>query len=103
MDKCTHEDIKSNAERIYLEVFGHPFHHCDAPLFFAKMLYMQFIQGEDVDLSSKDIVQNVHDIRGEIVTFTQEELNFALKGVALELQVHTNSLLEWLNQRETEA
>ena len=60
VDKCTHEDVKSNAERIYLEVFGQLLHHFDAPLFFAKMLYVQFVQGEDVDFSSKDVTYKEH-------------------------------------------
>ena len=56
-----------------------------------------------MDFSSKDVVQNVHDIRRETMTIMREELNFALKGAALELQVHDDSLLEPLNRKKTEA
>ena len=50
LDKCTNAEIKANAKSIYLDVFGHTLHHQYS---FAKMLYMQFIQKEEVDLSSK--------------------------------------------------
>ena len=55
MDKCTNVNI----EKIYLEVFGHPLYHLDCPLFFANMLYIQLVWGQDVDFSSKDVVTNV--------------------------------------------
>ena len=47
-----------------------------------------------MDFSSKEVAQNVHDIRREIVIFTCEKLNLALKGVVLELKIHDYSLLK---------
>ena len=46
ISKCQHEKIRKNAERIFLEVYGHPLHNADNPLYFAKMLYHQFVQGK---------------------------------------------------------
>ena len=43
--KCTNDDIKIHAEQIFLEVYGHPLHNADSPLYFAKMLYHQFVNG----------------------------------------------------------
>ena len=40
VSRCNNEDIKLHAERIFLEVFGHPLHNADCPLYFAKMLYV---------------------------------------------------------------
>lgn len=48
ISKCLNEDIKANAEKIYLEVYGHPLHNADSPLYFAKMLYHEFIDGRHV-------------------------------------------------------
>ena len=41
--KCLNADIQQNAKQIALEIFGHPLHNHDAPLYFAKMLYMHFV------------------------------------------------------------
>ena len=75
--------IKLNAEIIFLEVFGHPLHNTDSPLYFAKMLYVQFVQGRSVDFASKDITVSTHDIREETVTFTREELALIVEGAGL--------------------
>ena len=50
--KCEHDGIKQHAERIFLEINGLPLHNADAPLYFAKMLYMHFVMGEPVDFAS---------------------------------------------------
>ena len=55
VSKCLNEDIKQNAERIFLKVYGHPLHNADSPLYFAKMLYVHFVLGRPVDFASKDI------------------------------------------------
>ena len=38
VSRCNNEDIKIHAKRIFLEVFGHPLHNADCPLYFAKIL-----------------------------------------------------------------
>ena len=44
VSRCNNEDIKTHAKCIFLKVFGHPLHNADCPLYFAKMLYVQFVQ-----------------------------------------------------------
>ena len=44
-----HDGVKQHAERIFLEINRHPLHNADAPLYFAKMLYMHFVMGEPID------------------------------------------------------
>lgn len=45
------QEIKVKVERIFLKVFGHPLYNKDCVVYFAKMLYMQFVQGTNVDTS----------------------------------------------------
>ena len=58
-----------HAECIFLKVFGHPLHNADCPLYFAKMLYVQFVQNRLVDFVSKEVTVNTHDRHEETVTF----------------------------------
>ena len=84
--KCSHDDIKENAKRIHLEVFGQCLHNADCPLYFAKMLYVQFVQGCNVDFGSKKMNVLAHNIREDIVTFIRDDLALGLQGVDLELK-----------------
>ncbi len=86
VSKCRHLEIKDNAERIYLEVFGHPLHNADCPLYFAKMLFVQFVQQRPVDFSSKETTVATHDLRENCVTFTREELALIVEGADLQLK-----------------
>lgn len=85
ISKCLHDEIKAKAEMITLEVFGHPLHNADAPLYFAKMLYMQFILERPIDFSSKEQILTTGDIRASSVTLTREELQLALQSANLQL------------------
>ena len=62
VSKCQNQQIKDNAQQIYLEVFGHPLHNVDCALYFAKMLYVQFVQQRPVDFSSKETTTATHDL-----------------------------------------
>ena len=53
VSRCNNEDIKIHAECIFLKVFGHPLHNVDYPLYFAKMLYVQFVQTDRWTLRPK--------------------------------------------------
>ena len=102
VSKCDNEDIKINAERIFLEVFGHPLHNADCPLYFAKMLYAQFVQNRQVDFASKEVTVSTHDIREETVMFTREELALMVEGAGLELIKVKESLEAKLAEKEQE-
>ena len=70
-----------------MEVFGHPLHNHDAPLYFAKMLYMQFVLEQPVDFSSKEAPQSgATDFKSQSITLTKDELQLALEGAKLELK-----------------
>lgn len=103
VSRCLNEDIRLNAERIFLEVYGHPLHNADAPLYFAKMLYVHFIKGTPVDFSSKDVSVRTHDIREETVTFTRQELALIVEGAGIELNKVKESLGAKLAEKEQEA
>ena len=49
VSKCKNQKIKDNVEQIYLEVFGHSLHNANCALYFAKMLYVQFVQKCPID------------------------------------------------------
>ena len=102
VSRCSNEDIKLNAERIFLEVFGHPLHNADSPLYFAKMLYVQFVQGRPVDFTSKDITVSTHDLREETVTFTREELALMVEEAGLELSKIKETLGAQIVEKEQE-
>ena len=81
------DEIKQNAETIAMEVFGHPLHNHDAPLYFAKMLYMQFVLERPVDFSLKEAPQSgATDFKSQSITLTKDELQLALEGAKLELK-----------------
>ena len=81
------DEIKQNAETIAMEVFGHPLHNHDAPLYFAKMLYMQFVLHNLVDFFSKEAPQSgATDFKSQSITLTKDELQLALEGAKLELK-----------------
>lgn len=103
ISRCLNEDIKQNAERIFLEVYGHPLHNADASLYFAKMLYMHFVKQRPVDFASKEVTVNTHDIREETVTFTRQELALIVEGAGLELAQVKQTLGEKLAEKEKEA
>lgn len=103
ISKCLNEDIKANAEKIYLEVYGHPLHNADSPLYFAKMLYHEFIDGRHVDFASKETNVTVHDIRQETVTFTREECRLMVEGAELELTKVKETWSKRLQDKEQEA
>ena len=100
--RCNNEHIKIHAKCIFLEVFGHPLHNADCPLYFAKMLYVQFVQNRLVDFASKEVIVSTHDIREETVTFTREELALMVEGVGLELSKVKETLEAKLAQKEQE-
>ena len=85
VSRCNNANIKIHAECIFLEVFGHPLHNANCPLYFAMMLYVQFVQNSLVDFASKEVTVITHNICEEIVTFTREELAFMVEGAGLEL------------------
>ena len=60
--RCQHDGVKQHAERIFLEINGHPLHNADAPLYFAKMLYMHFVMGEPNDFGSREAHVHTHNI-----------------------------------------
>ena len=99
---CNNEDIKIHAKHIFLEIFGHPLHNVDCPLYFAKMLYVQLVQSRPVDFASKEVPVTTHHIREETVTFTREELTLMVEGVGLELSKVKETLEAKLAQKEQE-
>lgn len=101
--KCRHDGIKQHAERIFLEINGHPLHNADAPLYFAKMLYMHFIMGQPVDFASREAHVHTHDIREETVTFTRQELALMIEGAGLELARVKENLEAKLAEKEQES
>lgn len=101
--KCTNEDIRNNAEQIAMEVFGHALHNHDAPLYFAKMLYMHFVLKKPVDFSSKDTPQSASTTKSNSVTLSREELVLALEGAQLELTASKEALKRSLEEKEQEA
>ena len=62
VSKCQNQQIKDNAERIGLEVFGHPLHNADCALYFAKMLYVQVVQQRPIYFSSKETIAATHNL-----------------------------------------
>ena len=103
VSRCRNEEIKANAETIATEVYGHPLHNGDAPLYFAKMLYMHFHLQRPVDFSSKDAIAPTSDIRTTMVTLTSEELSLALEGAQLKLLKEKEDLKRRLAVKELEA
>ena len=103
VSKCLHEDMKKNAETIAMEVFGQPLHNHDAPLYFAKMLYMQFVLEQPVDFSSKEVSTSLVDVRATSVTLSKDELQLALEGAQLELMQQKELLQKRLDDKEQEA
>ena len=102
VSRCNNEDIKIHAKRIFLKVFGHPLHNADSPLYFAKMLYVQFVQNRPVDFASKEFTVSTHHIHEERVTFTREELALMVEGAGLELSKVKETLEAKLAQKEQE-
>ena len=102
VSRCNNEDIKIHAEHIFLEVFGHPLHNIDFPLYFAKMLYVQFVQNRPEDFASKEVTNSTHDIREETMTFTREELALMVEGAGLELSKVKKNLEANLVDKEQE-
>ena len=81
------DKIKQNAETIAIEVFGHPLHNHDAPLYFAKMLYMYLVLHNPLDFALKETPQSgATDFKSQSITLTKDELQLALEGVKLELK-----------------
>lgn len=103
VSKCLNDNIKIHAERIFLEVYGHPLHNSDCPLYFAKMLYYHFVMGCQVDFSSKEVTVMTHDIREETVTFTREELALMVEGAEIELTKVKDIWSKRLEDKEHEA
>lgn len=103
VSKCLHEEMKKNAETIAMEVFGQALHNHDAPLYFAKMLYMQFVLEQLVDFSSKEVSSSLVDVRATSVTLSKEELQLALEGAQLELMQQKELLQKRLDDKEQEA
>ena len=85
LSQCNNDDIKVNAERIYLDVIGQPLHHTDCPLWFAKMLYMHYVMGRPVDFSSRAPHLSLDDIQSNAITLTRDELGLALQGASCEV------------------
>lgn len=103
ISRCRVDEIKQNAETIAMEVFGHPLHNHDAPLYFAKMLYMQFVLGNPVDFSSKEAPQSgATDFKSQSITLTKDELQLALEGAKLELNMQKELLQRQLEEKERE-
>ena len=102
VSRCNNEDIKIHVKCIFLEVFGHPLHNADCPLYFAKMLYVQFVQNRQVDFASKEVAISTHDIHEEIVTLTREELALMVEAVGLDLSKVKETLEAKLAQKEQE-
>ena len=86
VSKCKNQQIKDNAEWIYLEFFGLPLYNADCELYFVKMLYVQFVQQHPVDFSSKETTMAKHNLQESWVTFTMEELERIIKGAELDLK-----------------
>ena len=103
VSKCRNEEIKALTETIATEVYGHPLHNGDAPLYLAKMLYMHFHLQRPVDFSSKDAIAPTSDIRTTMVTLTSEEPSLALEGAQLELLKEKEDLQRRLAAKELEA
>ena len=83
VEGCQHDGVKQHAERIFLEINGHPLHNANAPLYFAKMLYMHFMMGEPIDFGSREAHVHTHDICEETITFTRAELALMIEGAGL--------------------
>lgn len=92
LDRCSNNNIKENAEAIYLACSGTTLFHTDCPLWFAKMLYCQFVMEETVDFSSRAPHKVVDDIRSETLTVSREELRYALAGAAMETHDNVEEL-----------
>lgn len=104
VSRCRVDEIKNNAETIAMEVFGHPLHNHDAPLYFAKMLYMHFVLQNPVDFSSKEAPQSAAtDFKAQSITLSKDELQLALEGAKLELMEQKEVLQKTLEEKEREA
>lgn len=78
LEKCIVPKIRTNAEAIFLACTGTTLFHTDCPLWFAKMLYMQYVLDQPVDFSSRAPSKSLADIRIETVTVSRDELRAAL-------------------------
>ena len=67
------------------------------------MLYVQFVQNQQVDFASKEVNVVDHDLREETMTFTREELALMVEGAGLELSRVKESLEAKLVEKEQEA
>ena len=103
ISRCRVDEIKKNAETIAMEVLGHPLHNHDAPLYFAKMLYMHFVLERPVDFSSKEAPESgAIDFKSKSITLTKDELQLALEGAKLELKEQKELLQRQLEEKERE-
>ena len=71
-------------------------------LYFAKMLYVQFVEGVPVDFASREQHVNTHDLRESTVTFTREELALMVEGAGLEMKKIKETLETKLAEKEQE-
>ena len=78
ISQCINNDIKENGEEIFLEIMGQSKHHQDCPLWFAEMLYYQFVMQRGVEFSSRSLNIMVGDIKSATIIMIREELGYAL-------------------------